>query len=146
MWRSNSTWVSSRHHLTDITLIHTKINEMRGATGHLLVPVGPCGSSQCHVSLDRPDHGRPVSCLYSSQMWHHCLWPTATTENKKGGANYCEDRCRGGWSYLPGHMPHGHVMLLHAGLTAVVWRVSYLIGGGGSTVYPPLGRAEHGEQ
>lgn len=38
-------------------------------------------------------------------------------------------------------MPHGHIMPLHAGLTAVVWRVSYLIGGGGRTVYPPLGRA-----
>lgn len=43
-------------------------------------------------------------------------------------------------------MPHGHAMPLHAGLTTVVWRVSYLIGGGGSTVYPPLGRAGHGEQ
>lgn len=43
-------------------------------------------------------------------------------------------------------MTHGHAMLLHAGLTAVVWRVSYFIGGGGSTVYPPLGRAKHGEQ
>lgn len=39
-------------------------------------------------------------------------------------------------------MPHGHAMALHAGLTAVVWRVSYLIGGGGGTVYPPLGRAK----
>lgn len=52
----------------------------------------------------------------------------------------------GGLSYLPGRMTHGHAMPPHAVLTTVIWRVSYLIVGGGSTVYPPLVRAQHREQ
>lgn len=124
-------------------IVRKHTNEVSGAMDHPVVPVEPYGLSQCHASSGKPDHGCPVSCLYSSQMWHHCLWPTARTEHRKGPL--ATATCRRAWSYLPGHMTHGHVMSLHAGLTAVVWSVSYFVGGGGSTVYPPLGKSGHGE-
>lgn len=108
---------------------------MSRATQRLLVPVVPCGSFQCHGSLNRPYHDCLVSCQCSSQMLRHCLWPTATTEKQRREPS-------GGSSYLPGCMTHGHAMLPHAGLTTVIRRVSYFIGGGGSTVYPPLSRAK----
>lgn len=47
-------------------------------------------------------------------------------------------------SYLPGYMLHGHTMLPHAGLTTVVRRASYFIGGCGSAVYSPLGKGSTG--
>lgn len=109
-------------------------NGVSRTIGHLFIPVVPCGSIQCHGSLSRPNHDCPVSCLCSSQMWHHCLWPTAATKKQKREPS-------GGLSYLPGRMTHGHAMRPHASLTTVIWSVSYLIGGGGSTVYPPLGIA-----
>lgn len=113
------------------------------ARSFLFVPVGPCGLSQCCVSSGRPDHGRPENCLYSSQMLHHCLWPTATRQRKRGRANHSKEIR---WSYLPGYVSHWHIMLLHAGLATIIWRVSYLIGGGGRTVDPPLGTGRHEAQ
>ncbi len=111
-----------------------------GCTCRALWPVSmPCclRHARPRVSGELPTFQSDVAPLSMT----HC-----NNRKQKRGANYCYGRCEGGWSYLPGHMPHEHVMPLHAGLTTVVWRVSYLIGGCGSTVYPPLGRAEHGEQ